>query len=240
MWKSCGRLRCCKMANKTVKTLRKYHLMKNLSCISCKFVNDSCAIELKNIRAYFKSLLVQLLTIDQHLSRSTSAIMYNLGLRRHAPTTFIHLSTTVQQNMITLSEAAWSWRTNVTRSYITRLHFFFHSNAMSFTVIRWRLAAFYPQTRLIQPFESNLSSYHLTNMNHNTIARLFDWPKLYLTGVPEWMMHSVFGLVAERCLLMWRCHMGKLHASCLDSFIPSPYPLRHERVSFGQVRMMPF
>lgn len=96
------------MAHKMVKTLCKYNLMKNLSCVSFKFVNESCAIELKNIRAYFKSLPVQLLTIDQHLSRSTSAIMYNLGLRRHAPTTFIHLSTTAQQNMITLSEAAWS------------------------------------------------------------------------------------------------------------------------------------
>lgn len=54
---------------------------------------------------------------------------------------------------------------------------------MSFTVIRWRLAAFYPQTRLIQPFESNLSSYHLTNMNHNTTTR------------PFWLTKTVF----DRC-----------------------------------------
>lgn len=34
--------------------------------------------------------------------------------------------------------------------------------------------------------------------------------------------------------------MGKLHASCLEFFIPSLYPVLHERVSFGQVRLMPF
>lgn len=50
----------------------------------------------------FKSMLVRLLMIDQHLLGSTSAIMCNLGLQRYAWTTFIHLSTTAQQNMITL------------------------------------------------------------------------------------------------------------------------------------------
>lgn len=47
-------------------------------------------------------MLVRLLLIDQHLSGSTSAIMCNLGLQRYAWTTFIHLSATAQQNMITL------------------------------------------------------------------------------------------------------------------------------------------
>lgn len=82
---------------------------KGISCTwvsSCWFVNESCAIERKHTHTThmkkLKSLLVQLNVMDQHLSRSTSAIMCNYGLQRHARTTFIHLRTTAQQDMITL------------------------------------------------------------------------------------------------------------------------------------------
>lgn len=72
------------------------------SWIACRFVNKRFANKQTHAHTYTHAKKVQIRAGAAPDDRSTSTIMYNLGLLKYAWTTFIHLSATAQQNMITL------------------------------------------------------------------------------------------------------------------------------------------